>query len=118
MSQSQAFQAAVPAAAPPAARRRRGRVEPSQWVLSAILIIVGAAMLTPVLWVVLQSFETPTEQTSVAPIWIPTSVTLHSYQTLLSSSPFALNIANSVLVTVAVVVGAAIVCVLAAYVFA
>jgi multiple sugar transport system permease protein len=117
MSQSQALPATMPAAAPPAGHRRR-RIEPSQWVLSAVLIIVGAAMLAPVLWVVLQSFETPAEQTSVAPIWIPTSVTLHSYQTLFSASPFALNILNSILVTVSVVVGAAIVCVLAAYVFA
>ena len=48
----------------------------------------------------------------------PDLVTLHSYQTLFSASPFALNILNSVLVTVSVVVGAAIVSVLAAYVFA
>jgi multiple sugar transport system permease protein len=110
MSQSQALR--------PVAGRRRRRLEPSQWILSAVLIIVGAAMLVPVLWVVLQSFETPSEQTSVAPVWIPTSVTVHSYQTLFSSAPFAWNLLNSVVVTVAVVVGAAAVSVLAAYVFA
>jgi multiple sugar transport system permease protein len=113
MSQSQALR---PVAAP--RPRRRRRFEPSQWILSAVLIIVGAAMLAPVLWVVLQSFETPGEQTSIAPIWIPTSVTVHSYQTLFSSAPFAWNLLNSVVVTVAVVVGAAAVSVLAAYVFA
>jgi multiple sugar transport system permease protein len=111
MSQSQALR-------PVAGPRRRRRLEPSQWILSAVLIIVGAAMLVPVLWVVLQSFETPSEQTSVAPVWIPTSVTVHSYQTLFSSAPFAWNLLNSVVVTVAVVVGAAAVSVLAAYVFA
>jgi multiple sugar transport system permease protein len=110
MSQSEALSPAVGA--------RRRRFEPSQWVLSAVLIIVGAAFLVPVLWVVLQSFETPTEQASVGPIWIPTQVTLHSYQTLFSSAPFAWNLLNSVVVTVAVVVGAAAVSVLAAYVFA
>jgi multiple sugar transport system permease protein len=113
MSQSQALR---PAVGP--RRRRRRRFEPSQWILSAVLIIVGAAMLVPVLWVVLQSFETPGEQTSVAPIWIPTSVTLHSYATLFKSAPFGWNLLNSVVVTVAVVVGAAAVSVLAAYVFA
>ena len=112
MSQSQALR---PVAAP---RRRRRRFEPSQWILSAVLIIVGAAFLVPVLWVVLQSFETPTEQASVGPIWIPTQVTLHSYQTLFGSAPFGWNLLNSVVVTVAVVIGAAAVCVLAAYVFA
>jgi multiple sugar transport system permease protein len=110
MSQSQALR--------PAVGPRRRRLEPSQWILSAVLIIVGAAMLVPVLWVVLQSFETPSEQTSVAPVWIPTSVTVHSYQTLFSSAPFAWNLLNSVVVTVAVVIGAAAVSVLAAYVFA
>src|SRR6201995_593973 len=110
MSQSQALR-------PVAAPRRRRRFEPSQWILSAVLIIVGAAMLAPVLWVVLQSFETPADQTSVAPIWIPTSVTLRGYQTLFNG-PFGWNLLNSVLVTVAGVVGAAAVSVLAAYVFA
>jgi len=113
MSQSSALRVATS----PRTNRRR-RLEPSQWVLSAVLIIVGAAFLVPVLWVVLQSFETPSEQASVGPIWIPTSVTLHSYQTLFSSAPFAWNLLNSVIVTVAVVVGAAAVSVLAAYVFA
>ena len=110
MSQSQALSPAV-------GPRRRG-FEPSQWILSVILVIVGAAFLVPVLWVVLQSFETPTEQASVGPIWIPTQVTLHSYQTLFGSAPFGWNLLNSVVVTVAVVIGAAAVCVLAAYVFA
>ncbi|HXP57763.1 MAG TPA: carbohydrate ABC transporter permease [Streptosporangiaceae bacterium] len=110
MSQSQALS--------PAVGPRRRRFEPSQWILSVILVIVGAAFLVPVLWVVLQSFETPTEQASVGPIWIPTQVTLHSYQTLFGSAPFGWNLLNSVVVTVAVVIGAAAVCVLAAYVFA
>src|ERR1700744_1674853 len=109
MSTSQALRPLAP---------RKRRFELSQWILSAVLIVFGAAMLAPVLWVVLQSFETANEQASVAPIWIPTSVTLHSYQTLFRSAPFALNILNSILVTVAVVVGSAAVCVLAAYVFA
>ena len=102
----------------PTAGRRRRRFQPSQWVLSVVLIIVGAAFLVPVVWVVLQSFETSGEQASVAPVWTPAQVTLHSYQTLFHSAPFLLNIINSIVVTVAVVVGAAIVSVLAAYVFA
>jgi multiple sugar transport system permease protein len=88
------------------------------WLLSAFLILAGIVMLVPVVWVVLQSFETPAEQSSVAPIWVPHQVTFGSYRALFSSAPFLENIFNSVLVTVAVVVGAAVVSVLAAYAFA
>jgi multiple sugar transport system permease protein len=97
-------------------RSRAARV--STWVLAAFLIVAGVVMLAPVVWVVLQSFETPAEQSSVAPIWTPSHFSLSSYRELFSASPFGLNILNSVIVTVAVVVGAAAVSVLAAYAFA
>jgi ABC-type glycerol-3-phosphate transport system permease component len=87
------------------------------FLLSGFLVLAGALMLVPVLWVVLQSFEVPADQASVAPVWIPHRVTLGSYRTLFAT-PFLLNMVNSVAVTVAVVLGAAIVSVLAAYAFA
>lgn len=90
----------------------------SGWLLSAFLILAGFVMLVPVAWVVLQSFETPAEQASVAPIWLPHQLTLGSYRALFSAAPFFENIINSVLVTAAVVVGVAAVSVLAAYAFA
>jgi multiple sugar transport system permease protein len=90
----------------------------SSWALGVFLVVAGVVMLVPVVWVVLQSFETPAEQTSVAPVWTPHQVSLSSYRALFSSSPFGLNILNSIIVTVAVVVGAAVVSVLAAYAFA
>lgn len=90
----------------------------SGWLLSAFLIVAGIVMLVPVVWVVLQSFETPSEQSSPSPVWLPHHVTLGSYRALFSAAPFGENIVNSVLVTVAVVVGAAAVSVLAAYAFA
>lgn len=90
----------------------------SGWLLSAFLILAGFVMLVPVAWVVLQSFETPAEQASVAPIWLPHQLTLGSYRALFSAAPFVENIINSVLVTAAVVVGVAAVSVLAAYAFA
>jgi multiple sugar transport system permease protein len=97
-------------------RTRAARL--SSWALAILLVVAGLVMLAPVVWVVLQSFETPAEQTSPAPIWIPHQVSLNSYHTLFSASPFGWNILNSVIVTVAVVVGAAAVAVLAAYAFA
>jgi multiple sugar transport system permease protein len=99
------------------APRRRG-MSPSRIVLSVFLVLAGVLMLLPVVGVVLQSFELPADQSSVPPVWFPTQVTLGSYRTLFSTIPFWLNIANSVIVTLAVVLGSAVVSIMAAYVFA
>lgn len=96
---------------------RRSRFAPGQIALGAFLVLAGVVMLLPVLWVVLQSFEVPADQSSVAPVWTPTQVTLGSYRTLFAT-PFLFNLINSVVVTLLVVVGAAVVSVLAAYAFA
>jgi ABC-type glycerol-3-phosphate transport system permease component len=86
-----------------------------RWLLGTFLTVAGLIMLAPVAWVVLQSFETPAEESSVAPIWIPHHLTLASYHTLFTAIPFGENILNSVVVTAAVVIGGAVVSVLAAY---
>jgi multiple sugar transport system permease protein len=105
---------AFEASAPLSPRTRSGL---GGFVLGAFLVVTGALMLLPVVWVVLQSFEVPADQSSVAPVWIPHQVTLGSYRTLFAT-PFLLNMVNSVVVTAAVVLGAAVVSVLAAYAFA
>jgi multiple sugar transport system permease protein len=89
-----------------------------RWLLGIFLTVAGLVMFAPVAWVVLQSFETPADQASVAPVWTPHQLTLASYHTLFSVAPFGENILNSIVVTGAVVVGGAIVSVLAAYAFA
>jgi multiple sugar transport system permease protein len=111
MSGSEALLPAVP-------RRPRRAVSPTQVGLSVLLVLAGVLMLLPVVWVVLQSFELPGAQSSVPPVWFPSQLTLGSYRTLFSTTPFWLNIVNSVIVTLAVVIGAAVVSILAAYVFA
>lgn len=89
----------------------------ARYLLGAFLVLAGVLMLLPVLWVVLQSFEVPADQSSVAPVWFPHRFTLSSYQTLFAT-PFLTDLLNSVAITVAVVLGAAAVSVLAAYAFA
>ena len=98
---------------PGASTRRVGR-----FLLALLLVLSGVLMLMPVVWVVLQSIELPEDQFNLPPVWFPSHVTLSSYRDLFSSTPFLLNILNSVLVTFSVVVGAAVISVLAAYVFA
>ncbi len=99
------------------APRRRG-ISPGRIAASVFLVLAGGLMLLPVVWVVLQSFELPADQSSVPPVWFPAQLTLSSYRTLFSTIPFWLNIANSVIVTLAVVLGSAVVSIMAAYVFA
>jgi len=94
----------------------RGRV--SRALISAFLVLAGVLMFLPVLWVVVQSLEPPSEQFLIPPDWFPSHITFYSYSTLFSAAPFLLNLINSVVVTVSVVVGAAAVSVLAAYAFA
>jgi multiple sugar transport system permease protein len=96
----------------------KGSSRISRWVLGIFLTVAGLLMLLPVAWVVLQSFETPDEQTSPAPIWTPHHLSLASYRALFEVAPFGLNIINSVVVTAAVVIGGAVISVLAAYAFA
>jgi ABC-type glycerol-3-phosphate transport system permease component len=68
-----------------AAPRRRAGLSPGRIALSLFLILAGVLMLLPVVWVVLQSFELPAEQSSVPPVWFPTQLTLGSYRTLFST---------------------------------
>jgi multiple sugar transport system permease protein len=90
----------------------------ARFFISLLLVLAGVLMLLPVGWVIVQSIETPAQQFNLPPVWFPTKTTLESFRSLFSNTPFVLNILNSVLVTVSVVVGAAVVSILAAYVFA
>jgi multiple sugar transport system permease protein len=94
------------------ARLRAGR-----FLLGGFLVLAGALMLIPVVWVVLESFEVPADQVAVPPVWFPHQLTLASFRTLFQT-PFLIDMVNSVAVTVSVVIGAAVVSVLAAYAFA
>ena len=99
-------------------RRHRTAKDVRRWVLSLVLVLVGVLMLLPALWVVLQSIELPSDQFNLPPVWFPAHVTFGGYRTLFNTTPFADNVLNSVLVTGSVVIGAALVSVLAAYAFA
>jgi multiple sugar transport system permease protein len=108
---------AVPLARPvlgPRARRARSR----RWLVSAALVVGGCLMLLPELWVLVNSFLPSSMQFNLPPVWFTTHFTLASYRQLFDLIPFLLQLANSVGVTVAVVVGATLVSVLAAYAFA
>jgi ABC-type glycerol-3-phosphate transport system permease component len=97
----------------PATRARIGRT-----LLGTALTVAGILMLAPVAWVFVNSIEPESIQFNLPPIWIPHTVTLFSYRQLFSDIPFLIQLGNSLLVAVAVVVGSTTVSVLAAYAFA
>ena len=98
----------------------RTRVVPglSRGLLAVVLSLTGVLMVAPIAWVVVQSFETPSEQFTVPPDWIPAHLSFFSYRTLFNAAPFVDNLLNSLFVTLAVVLGSTLVSVLAAYAFA
>jgi multiple sugar transport system permease protein len=74
-------------------------------------------MLLPVAWAFVQSFELPSAQFLLPPVWFPHQLTLESYRALFSSAPFVDNMINSVLISVTVILGATVIGILAAYAF-
>jgi multiple sugar transport system permease protein len=81
-------------------------------------VVGGFIMLLPELWVLVNSFEPSRMQFTLPPVWFTSHLTLASYRQLFDLIPFLMQLANSVAVTVAVVVGSSLVSVLAAYAFA
>ncbi len=86
--------------------------------MSVALVIGGCIMLLPELWVLVNSFLPSSMQFNLPPVWFTTHWTLASYRQLFDLIPFLLQLANSIGVTVAVVIGSTLVSVLAAYAFA
>ena len=98
--------------------RNARRVRLRRRLVAAALVIGGCLMLLPELWVLVNSFLPSSMQFNLPPVWFTTHWTLASYRQLFDLIPFLIQLANSVGVTVAVVVGSTLVSVLAAYAFA
>jgi multiple sugar transport system permease protein len=95
---------------------RRGRARRA--IVAAALVLGGVLMLLPVVWVFVNSIEPESIQFDIPPVWFPHTVTLFSYRQLFDLIPFWVQLGNTLLVSVAVVVGSTAVSVLAAYAFA
>ncbi len=109
---------AVPLAGPVVLGRRARRVRSRRWLVSTALVLGGCLMLLPELWVLVNSFLPSSMQFNLPPVWFTTHLTLASYRQLFDLIPFLLQLLNSAGVTVAVVIGATLVSILAAYAFA
>lgn len=100
-------------------QRRRGRPVGSSLWRHALLILVVAAMLYPLLWMVVSSVR-PNNQVFTSPGLIPGKLDLSHYATGWTAlgSPFSRYLLNSTIIVVGCVVGNLLTCSMTAYAFA
>jgi multiple sugar transport system permease protein len=105
---------AIPLSAPEPATTRR-RFVPS--ARHALLLPLALLMLTPLIWMVLTSIQTPEEARQFPPV-LPSGIHWQNYTNALHAAPFGRFFLNTALVTGACVLGNLLFCSLAGYAFA
>jgi multiple sugar transport system permease protein len=87
-------------------------------VLGAALIVLALLWLAPIVWTVSTSLRTPAQSFSLPPQWLPTDFAIGNYRQVFVSVPFGEILANSIKVSVAIVLGQLVTASLAGYAFA
>jgi len=90
----------------------------THWLTMAFLFIFAVIALLPFLWVVSTSLRTPAQSFTLPPKWIPTDLAFENYNEVFTQIPFWNQIANSFIITIAVVLGQLVTAALAGYAFA
>lgn len=98
--------------------RRLARTGP-QWLVVALLTIIGLLWLIPFIWMLSISFS---ESANVAvanpPEWIPSDISLANYRSVLAFTPMMRYFLNTTIVGAGTVILVVVLCSLAAYAFA
>jgi len=97
---------------------RRRRANPLTALRYAALILSGATMLLPFLWMLTTSLKPPDAVLTIPPQILPRQLSLESYVAVASAVPLLRIFGNSLLVTLACVAGQLVTSALAAYAFA
>jgi len=97
---------------------RRRRTSPLTALRYAALILSGATMLLPFLWMLTTSLKPPGAVLTIPPQILPRQLSLESYVAVASAVPLLRIFGNSLLVTLACVAGQLVTSALAAYAFA
>jgi multiple sugar transport system permease protein len=116
MSEIQTIDLAARAAEEPPGQPRTGRFLFSSWHL--VLIPIAVVMVIPLVWMLVTSLQTLDETRHYPPTIVPTSLEFRNYTDVLQQAPFARWFVNTLLVTIACVVGNLLFCSLAGYAFA
>lgn len=88
------------------------------WTLRLLLVLIGAAtMIVPFLWMLSTSLKQPGSVLTIPPEIFPQQPTLESYRRVFDVLPVARMFANSLFITVAIVVLQLLTCSFSAYAF-
>jgi multiple sugar transport system permease protein len=102
----------------PVAGRRRRVFRVGKVVGLIVLILAAVFALGPLLWTVTTSLRTPAEAFNNPPQWLPLNPDFSNYAAVFQQIPIGQFFLNSVIVTVAIVVGQTVTCTLSGYAFA
>ena len=86
-------------------------------VKHAVLIVLGASFLFPLVWMILTSLKPLPEAMTFPPIWIPHPFVFSNYPQALGSEPFATYFWNTIFYCLTTVIGVAVSSSLVAYGF-
>ncbi len=87
-------------------------------VLGTLLVLLALVWLAPIVWTVSTSLRTPAQSFSLPPKWLPTDWAVGNYGQVFERVPFAPILANSVKVSLAIVLGQLVTASMAGYAFA
>lgn len=101
-----------------AGRKKARHRTPAGIVIDVFLVMFGVLMLSPLIWLIVQSFTEPEVAFSSPPSWIPVPFTLQNFADVFLYMPFFQQFGNSLLLALISTMGSLFFSVLAAYAFA
>ncbi|MFD1573354.1 carbohydrate ABC transporter permease [Agromyces cerinus subsp. nitratus] len=99
-------------------RRKARRRSPGGIVVDVVLVVFGVLMVSPLVWLIVQSLTQPEFAFASPPSWIPVPFTLQNFVDVFEYMPFFQQFGNSLLLAVISTAGALLFSVFAAYAFA
>lgn len=107
----------MPGGIPPVVSRpNRSRL--FDWTMVCLLLLGGAVMMMPFVWMFSTSWRLAKDSFSLPPQWLPTAWRIENYQEVLQSIPFIAFVFNSLKVAILITLGQLVTCSMAAYAFA
>lgn len=101
-----------------AGRRKLQHRTPAGVVIDVVLVVFGVLMLSPLVWLIVQSLTVAEFAFTAPPNWLPTPFTFGNFADVFDYMPFFQQFGNSLLLAVISTGGSLIFSVLAAYAFA
>jgi multiple sugar transport system permease protein len=88
------------------------------WSVTGMLLVGGALMMIPFVWMFSTSWRLAKDSFSLPPEWLPLTWRIENYQEVLNGIPFVAFVVNSLKVSALITLGQLVTCSMAAYAFA